>query len=65
VNTPVGNQPTSQSNSQSPTQPASAPQASATSQLGTARSNPAPVGSEIHSDSMAFTVTGMVRPADK
>jgi hypothetical protein len=31
--------------------------------LGTARSNPAPAGSEIIADGMAFTLTGSVRPA--
>lgn len=32
--------------------------------LGTTRSNPAPVGSEVIADKMSFTVTDMVRPAN-
>lgn len=32
---------------------------------GTARSNPAPVGSSVVADKMAFTVLGVVRPADE
>lgn len=32
--------------------------------VGTSRSNPAPVGSEIISDDMSFVVTGITRPAD-
>lgn len=36
---------------------------SATSGVGTVRSNPAPVGSEVLADDMAFVVTGSTRPA--
>ncbi|NLD31929.1 MAG: DUF4352 domain-containing protein [Trichococcus flocculiformis] len=32
--------------------------------VGTARSNPAPVGSEVVADKMVFTVTSIVRPAN-
>ena len=32
-------------------------------EVGTARSNPAPVGSEVIADDMAFVVTGAIRPA--
>ena len=32
-------------------------------EVGTARSNPAPVGSEVIADDMAFIVTGAIRPA--
>lgn len=36
----------------------------ATKAIGTARSNPAPVGSEIIADEMAFIILGAIRPAD-
>ena len=38
-------------------------EATATSPVGTARSNPAPAGSEVVADDMAFVVTGSTRPA--
>jgi len=38
-------------------------QATSTSPVGTARSNPAPAGSEVVVDDMAFVVTGATRPA--
>ncbi len=42
----------------------SAPEPTATKKPGTARSNPAPVGSEVVADDMAFSISGSVRPAD-
>lgn len=33
--------------------------------VGTARSNPAPAGSEVIADKMAFTITDIIRPANK
>lgn len=42
-----------------------APKPTATKELGTSRSNPAPVGSEIVADDMAFVVKELIRPADK
>lgn len=39
-------------------------EAEATKAVGTARSNPAPVGSEVIADQMAFKVLGATRPAD-
>jgi len=32
--------------------------------VGTARSNPAPAGSEVIADNMAFTITSIIRPAN-
>jgi hypothetical protein len=40
------------------------PKPTATKPIGTARSNPAPVGSEIVADNMAFMILSAVRPAD-
>jgi len=40
------------------------PVAAATAQPGTARSNPAPAGSEVVMDDMAFQIVSIVRPAD-
>lgn len=40
------------------------PQPTATKELGTSRSNPAPAGSEIIADDMAFVVQELIRPAD-
>jgi len=42
----------------------SAPKTTSTSQAGSARSNPAPVGSEVVVDDMAFKVLTTIRPAD-
>lgn len=36
-----------------------------TPKLGTTRSNPAPVGSEVTADDMTFVITGTTRPADE
>ncbi len=49
INTPSGN-----NNQQNPT---------STSQAGTTRSNPAPVGSEVVGDNMAFQILNIIRPA--
>ena len=40
------------------------PAVAATAQPGTARSNPAPAGSEVVMDDMAFQILGIIRPAD-
>lgn len=40
------------------------PEPTATKPIGTARSNPAPVGSEIVADNMAFQILSAVRPAN-
>lgn len=39
-------------------------QASPIPEVGSARSNPAPIGSEVVADNMAFTITGTIRPAN-
>jgi len=43
----------------------SAPEPTATKKSGTARSNPAPAGSEVVADDMAFVISGSTRPADE
>jgi len=70
---PVVNSPTNISENESTT---SEPEVIATTEIkptntveqepiGTSRSNPAPVGSEISSDDMLFSVTEIIRPADE
>lgn len=44
--------------------PTNAPLPTATVPVGTSRSNPAPVGAEVHVEDMKFVVTGIVRPTD-
>ena len=44
-------------------EPTAAPAPTATKQVGTARSNPAPIGSEVVVDEMAFLVLGFTRSA--
>jgi hypothetical protein len=43
----------------------SEPEEKATKEVGTARSNPAPVGSAITADDMKFEILGSTRPADE
>ncbi len=64
VNTPIVNQPGNQPNPTSQAEPSPLPTVIPTVPVGTSRSNPAPVGSEIIVDNMGFIVTGVVRPAD-
>lgn len=42
----------------------SEPEEEATKEIGTARSNPAPVGSAVTADNMKFEILGSTRPAD-
>lgn len=60
VNTPA---PNSQSTEQSVTVDQATP--TQESQIGTKRSNPAPAGSEVLADDMAFEILSTIRPANK